>query len=102
MTTLNIVNKSPFEKRSLDQCLGRSTDGSSVLLIEDAVIAAVANTAVAEQLSAAAKKMSLYVLKPDLEARGFGESSLLAEFKLVDYAGFVELVAQHERVNSWL
>ena len=102
MTTLNIVNKSPFEKRSLEQCLSRTTDGSSVLLIEDAVAAAVSDTAVSGQLVEATKKVSLYVLKPDLEARGFADSVLLQECKPVDYAGFVELVTQHERVNTWL
>lgn len=102
MTTLNIVNKSPFEKQTLMQCLERIPAGNSVLLIEDAVVAAVANTAFSEQLINAGKTVELYVLQPDLAARGFADSALLPEMKAVDYAGFVELVTKHERVHSWL
>jgi tRNA 2-thiouridine synthesizing protein B len=102
MSTLNIINKSPFEKRTLEQCLKRIGHGDSVLLIEDASIAAVANTAFAELLLAAAKKSKLYVLQPDLQARGFADASLLDPIAGVDYDGFVELVVSHQRVHSWL
>ncbi len=102
MSTLNIVNKSPFEKRTLEQCLKRIGEGDSVLLIEDASITALANTAYADQLLDAAKQSQFYVLQPDLQARGFGSAGLLDSMTLVDYDGFVELVATHDRVHSWL
>jgi len=102
MSTLNIVNKSPFEKRTLEQCLKRIGDGDSVLLIEDAAVCAVSGTAVQDTLLAAAAKSKLYVLSEDLEARGFSDSKLLEPFERVDYSGFVELVVGHERVHSWL
>ena len=35
---LHTVNKSPFEKNSLETCLRLSEDNSSILLIEDGVI----------------------------------------------------------------
>ncbi len=102
MSTLNIVNKSPFEKRTLEQCLKRVGDGDSVLLIEDASICAVAGTAYQDQLNATAELTKLYVLQPDLDARGFTDAKLLEPVQCVDYTGFVELVAQHDRVHSWL
>jgi len=102
MSTLNIINKSPFEKRSLEQSLLRLGAGDSVLLIEDASVAAVDGNAWADQLLDAAKTIQLYVLQPDLDARGFSGSSLVAGFKTVDYSGFVELVTGHDRVHSWL
>jgi len=102
MSTLNIVNKSPFEKRSLEQCLKRIGDGDSVLLIEDASISAVSNTAYAEQLLSASKHSKLYVLEPDLQARGLSNASLLDSMTAVDYDGFVDLVVTHDRVHSWL
>jgi tRNA 2-thiouridine synthesizing protein B len=102
MATLNIVNKSPFEKLSLEQCLNRAAAGSSLLLTEDAVNAAVSGTAFASRLSEAAKAMSLYVLQPDLAARGFADATLLPEVTSVDYPGFVKLVTEHERIHSWL
>lgn len=100
MNTLNIVNKSPFEKRALEQCLSRIGDNDSLLLIEDAAVAAVDGTAIASQLNDAS--VQLYVLQPDLVARGLGDAALLKKFSMVDYDGFVELVATHDRVHSWL
>jgi len=102
MSTLNIVNKSPFEKYSLDQCLVRISDGDGLLLIEDAVVAATKGTVLEQRLSESAKSNTLYVLQPDLEARGFDAGKLVDGFKAVDYKGFVALVTEHDRVHSWL
>ena len=71
-------------------------------MIEDAVVAALANTSVAAQLQAVAANHQLYVLTPDLQVRGLGDSATLDAFEAVDYQGFVKLVADHERVHSWL
>jgi len=102
MGTLNVVNNSPFEKRSLEQCLKRIGKGDSVLLIEDAAIVAVSGTTYEAQLVSAAADVKLFVLQPDLDARGFGHAILVNSFERVDYAGFVDLVVNHERVHSWL
>jgi len=102
MSTLNIVNKSPFEKRSLEQCLSRIGSGDSVLLIEDATVAAVDGTAVSSDLATAGGTSKLYVLQPDLSARGLAERALVSGVNAVDYAGFVELVVSHDRIHSWL
>lgn len=102
MSTLNIVNKSPFEKRTLEQCLRRIGEGDSVLLIEDGSISALSGTAYKQALLDASKQVKLYVLQPDLDARGFSEAALLEPVETVDYSGFVELVASHDRVHSWL
>jgi len=102
MGTLNVVNKSPFEKQSLAQCLKRIGEGDSVLLIEDAAVSAVAGTAVESQLLEASKNVQLFVLQPDLEARGFTDTTLVGPVKRIDYAGFVDLVVTHDRVHSWL
>lgn len=100
MATLNIVNKSPFEKRTLEQCLSRISADDSVLLIEDATVVAVSGTAYAELLNSCNKK--LYVLSPDLAARGLADNELLGGMTQVDYGGFVDLVTEHDRVHSWL
>jgi len=102
MSTLNIVNKSPFEKHSLDQCISRISNGDGLLLIEDAVVAAVSGTAMQKKLADTAKSSPLYVLQPDLEARGFEAGNLIEGCKAVDYKGFVSLVTEHDRVHSWL
>lgn len=102
MSTLNIVNKSPFEKRSLYQCITRTSSGDALLLIEDAVVVAVSGTAYDAPLTEAGMSLKLYVLEGDLAARGFADSEMVNGFTTVDYKGFVALVAEHDRVHSWL
>jgi tRNA 2-thiouridine synthesizing protein B len=102
MSTLNIINKSPFEKRTLDQCISRIGSDDGVLLIEDAVVAAVSGTALSSTMETTGAQSKLYVLSPDLDARGFASASLLDCVQKVDYAGFVDLVVSHDRVHSWL
>jgi tRNA 2-thiouridine synthesizing protein B len=47
------------------------------------------------------KRIAIYALKPDLEARGM-QDRVLDGVRLVDYAGFVDLVVEHNAVHSWL
>lgn len=102
MAMLHIVNKSPFERSTLDSCLSTSLEGSSILLIEDAAVAAVNGTAISDKISAALSGKSVYVLGPDLNARGFQDSDVISGVKTVDYGGFVDLVAENKNVQSWL
>jgi tRNA 2-thiouridine synthesizing protein B len=99
---LHLVNKSPFERNSLDSCLRLAKPGSSVLLIEDAVYAAVENTTHTAKIAARTNDLSFYVLAPDLAARGLNDAVLIKSIVTVDYEGFVDLVAQHESTQSWL
>ena len=98
---LHIVNKSPLERSTLDSCLAAAQPGAAVLLIEDGVYAATRGNSAAAKLRAALGNLEIHVLAPDLEARGMAQS-LVEGVKLVDYAGFVELVAQHKNCQSWL
>ena len=98
---LHTVNKSPFEHRALETCLRYARQGSAVLLIEDGVYAAARDTAVAKQVQEALKSVSIYALKPDLEARGM-QNRVMDGVRLVDYEGFVDLVVEHNAVQSWL
>ncbi|MGP1675971.1 MAG: sulfurtransferase complex subunit TusB [Burkholderiales bacterium] len=98
---LHIVNKSPLERSTLDSCLATAQPGAALLLIEDGVYAATRGNSAEGKLRAALAHLEIYVLAPDLEARGMAQA--LAEgVKLIDYAGFVELVAQHKNCQSWL
>ena len=98
---LHIVNKSPTQARSLQRCLRMAQEGHSVLLIEDAVYAATAAGALASGLDQALKRLKVYVLLPDLEARGMA-ARRIDGVEPVDYAGFVELAASHSTCQSWL
>ena len=98
---LHTVNKSPFENRALETCLRFARQGGAVLLIEDGVYAAAKGTAVSRQVQEAMKNVSIYALKPDVEARGM-QHRVMDGVRLVDYGGFVDLVAEHDAVQSWL
>ena len=98
---LHTVNKSPFEHQALQTCLKFARQGSAVLLIEDGVYAAARDTAVSRQVQEALKTVSVYALKPDVEARGM-QHRVMDGVRLVDYGGFVDLVAEHNAVQSWL
>lgn len=102
MSTLHTVNKSPFERSALASALNHVKPGDSLLILEDAVVGARKGSAVAGLFEAAAKNCSVYVLEPDLTARGMGEGDLIQDAKLVDYEGFVDLVTAHERTQAWL
>ena len=98
---LHIVNKSPTERSTLASCLSHARPGHAVLLIEDGVYAATRNSPGADRLKKLDPGVKVYVLAPDLEARAIAKS-LVEGVVAVDYRGFVELVAQHPRVQSWL
>ena len=102
MTMLHTVNKSPFERNGLNSCLSKSKDDSSILLIEDAVVGALKATIIADKLTSAVANKNVYVLGSDLNTRGFTEAEIIDGIKIVDYAGFVDLVAEHSNVQSWL
>ena len=99
---LHTVNKSPFEKNSLQTCLRLAKSGNDILLIEDAVYAAMKDTSVADTVSAAVNRFNMYVLEPDLKSRGVAEHELLEGIGVVDYAGFVRLATENDKVQSWL
>ncbi len=102
MSDLHTVNKSPFEKNSLDTCLKLSKAGSSILLLEDGVYGALAGTSVEGLVSSALTDKKVYALGPDLKARGLGDSALIEGVELVDYAGFVDLAESNDKVQAWV
>jgi len=99
---LHTVNKSPFMSNNLDSCLRVAKKGSAILLIEDGIFAALKGTALTDKVSAANADTQIYVLGPDLAARGYGEDAVIEGVKVVDYAGFVDLAVEHDKVQSWV
>jgi len=102
MAMLHTVNKSSFDRNTFESCLRLAKAGSSVLLIEDGIYAAMKNTTVAEQINAAMSTLNFYILGPDMDARGVKADALIDGFKVVDYSGFVDLSIEHDSVQSWL
>lgn len=102
MSTLHLVNKSPFETGALSSCLKHCKAGDAVLLIEDGVYGAIDGSSVSGEVKATVGDVALYVLKGDASARGIDAGRMVNATKSVGYEGFVDLVAEHDRTMSWL
>lgn len=98
---LHTVNKSPFGNNALSSCLGASKAGSGILLIEDGVYGALTGTEISEKVKEAMKTRKIYALGPDLKSRGIHDR-IIEGINVVDYGGFVDLVAEHDAVEAWL
>lgn len=99
---LHLVNKSPTDRYAFDTCFRMAKPGDAILLIEDGVYAAMANSDFASNVTARLGDFSFYVLGPDVNARGLGDIPLIEDIKIVDYEGFVDLVAETKVTQSWL
>ena len=95
---LHLINKSPFESNSLEDCLRYASKGSAILLYEDGIYAAMAGTKLSDEMAGVAKDHKVYVLKEDLAMRGVDK--LIAGVNEVDYDGFVGLVEEN-KTASW-
>ncbi len=99
---LHTVNKSPFERNTLDSCLAHAVTGSGLLLIEDGVYAAVKGSPAAQRLAERGKGLALFVLGPDLKARGLDPANLIGGTVMVDFEGFVDLTVKYRAVQGGL
>jgi tRNA 2-thiouridine synthesizing protein B len=97
---LHIINKSPLTNSALNSCL-RVAQSGEILLIEDAVYAATTGNGFEGKIREAMGRFKVYVLQPDLEARGLADR-LIAGVTPVDYGGFVELTTTNKNCQSWL
>ncbi len=87
MAALHLVNKAA----ALQQCLAVAGADDAVLLLEDGVYAVVASLA---------RQRPVYVLEPDVTARGLADR-LGKQTNLASDADFVALVAAHQPVVTW-
>ena len=102
MSVLHIVNKSPYERNSLDTCLRLAKVNSAILLIEDGIYAVLKNSAGADKIQRALGNHPVYALQPDLQARGINPDNMIDGISLVDYDGFVKLTTEYDNLQSWL
>lgn len=96
---LHIINKSPYDRPALDSAL--NTGEGAILLIEDGVYAAAKGGAAEARIKAAQGKFKIFALQADLEARGIADR-IADGVSVVDYGGFVDLVAEYKTNQSWL
>ena len=102
MPTLHTVNKSPYATNTFLSCLNHCMEGDSVLLIEDGVYGALAGAGLSDAVKAKLGAVKIHVLNEDVMARGLDSGRFLEGITGVDYGGFVDLVANNDRTQSWL
>lgn len=85
---LHIIN----QPAALENCLRFAKPGQAILFIENGVLAVLAGKLSTDYI--------LYALKPDLIARGITDN-LPSNIQLIDYDGFVDLVARYTPIQSW-
>lgn len=95
---LHTINKAPHSSNAFDACLRICGGEAAILLIEDGVLAALADSEAAARLCATTNRV--YVLLPDAAARGL-DGRIASGITGVDYAGFVQLCCEHSSVQSW-
>jgi tRNA 2-thiouridine synthesizing protein B len=95
---LYVIKRSPFISRDLEHILEVARKGSHIMLIQDAVLAAVDtpnNRRWRDRLTEAG--VTVHALREDLIARGL--KRLLDGVDIVDYSGWVELVETYQPVS---
>ncbi len=102
MSVLHIVNKSPYDRNSLDTCLRLAKADSTILLIEDGVYATLNNAAASDSVRQALGKHQIYALESDLQARGVNPENMINGIAVIDYDGFVKLTTENDKLQSWL
>ena len=86
----------------MSSCIAMCSQDSSILFIEDGVISVMKSTKFSELVENALKEFKMYVLKPDLEARGLSLNNVIEGVEIVGYDEFVDLTTEHKTVQSWL
>ena len=66
------------------------------------VYACTKGTNFEKHISEHQENITFYVLGPDLDARGLDNSNLTNNIEIIDYKGFVKLVADNEKTQNWL
>lgn len=95
---LHIISKSPYQDHSLQDCLAICTKDDELLLIEDAVYAAIEDTPFARQINDAG--INYYALSADINARGLASRNT-GLTRLISDSEFVDLTVKHRAIQSW-
>ena len=101
MAILHTVNRSAYQDGSLISCLKVAAPDCAVLLLEDGAYAACATGKIAHLIGDAPVQIQVYALDADLQARGIINTEMLERVQVVDYAGFVRLACEYDKVLAW-
>ena len=100
MSTLFTISQSWFDHPSLYENKVFAVSGDSILLIQDGVLALQSSIALASfTAKCRSNKIAVYALIDDCQLRGV--ENKYSDIELVDYAGFVQLVSNHQKQLAW-
>ena len=96
---LHIFTRSPFQSQAFNDAAAIISKNDSILLIQDAVIAATIENSPIFQFHDAGVK--IYLLAEDIVARGL-QDKLRLDVDVVDYKGFVGLTVGEDTQIKWV
>ena len=100
MSTLFALNRSWHDTVWIFEQLAFASQGDSILLLEDAVLALHSPITLGSFVAkCGAMNISVYALKDDCLLRGIDNK--YPSIALVGYGGYVDLVVAHEKQVAW-
>ncbi|KVV05257.1 MULTISPECIES: sulfurtransferase complex subunit TusB [unclassified Pseudomonas] len=99
MSTLHVLNHSPFSDSRFGSCLRVMSTHDALLLCGDAAYALQPHSRAHETLDSMKAELKLFVLDEDLVARNLQCPDWATR---VDYPAFVALTIGYDKVNTWL
>jgi len=100
LSTLFTISQSWFDHPSLYENKVFAVSGDSILLIQDGVLALQSSIALASFIAKCRScDISVYALNDDCQLRGI--ENKCSDVELVDYAGFVQLISNHQKQFAW-
>jgi tRNA 2-thiouridine synthesizing protein B len=101
MPVLHLLREAHVSGSAVPSCLTRMSQDDSILLLENGVYLCMKGGLGFRQLSTIAERGRLYVLGPDLAARGLALDDIGKGVTVVDYAGFVDLTVKSKSTITW-
>jgi len=100
LSTLFTISSSWYESTWLFEQLGFASDGDSILLLQDAVLALQSPITLGSFLAKCkARDIHVFALIEDVLLRGV--KNQYAEIDLIAHAGFVDLVCTNDKQVAW-
>lgn len=97
---LHTISTSPVMSDALAVAIRHARAGDSVLLIADAVYAAVAGSINAQTISTS-DGVEWYAIDEDCDLRGISSAMMLTCVKRIGYAEFVALTLATQKTIAW-
>lgn len=94
---LHLIFQSPIEAAVLQRIDAEDV----VVFLENAVLRVLQGSHIGEIITQQLGSNRLYVLSDDIAMRGIAPDALIKGFKVIDYAGLVELTVNNPVIQSW-